>query len=124
MAHSAVAALSCRQRPWGRHVIPRSVSLELWSYEAVAACHDINKLYSQINFAFIICFCIILLASDIFNYIASILLLLRVDHPLAMSLSSSSTINILLLNPNSSVAMTKIMESAANAITAFNPVMP
>lgn len=40
-----------------------------------------------------------------------------------MSLSSSS-INILLLNPNSSLAMTKTMESAANTIAASYPVMP
>ncbi|KAH8122637.1 hypothetical protein ACSS6W_004342 [Trichoderma asperelloides] len=38
-----------------------------------------------------------------------------------MSLSSSSSINILLLNPNSSLAMTKTMESAANTIAALNP---
>ncbi|PON24215.1 hypothetical protein TGAM01_v206903 [Trichoderma gamsii] len=39
-----------------------------------------------------------------------------------MSLSSSS-INILLLNPNSSLAMTKTMESAANTIAASYPSM-
>nr|WOD46170.1 hypothetical protein [Trichoderma atroviride] len=41
-----------------------------------------------------------------------------------MSLSSLLSVNILLLNPNSSLAMTKTMEESANRVSAFYPVMP